>query len=108
MGLGCCIGLLPLLLQDRPEHGISKQSYMQAVLEGLRQHRKAEAAAAAAATAAAAAPQQPGSSMLVKFLLSIDRRNDTAAALDTVWLLLRHLGRTRAVQGSKGDAGAGA
>jgi hypothetical protein len=63
---------------------------MQAVLEGLRQYQEA-AAAAAVAVAATAAVQQPGSSsahsgsnILVKFLLSIDRRNDTAAALDTV------------------------
>jgi hypothetical protein len=76
-----------LPLQDRPEHGISKESYMQAVLEGLKQYKAAAAAATAAAAAAAAAvaPMQTGSSdILVKFLLSIDRRNDTAAALGTV------------------------
>jgi adenosine deaminase len=54
--------------QDRLEHGISKRSYTSAVLQGLRQFRQA----------------QPAEGIIVKLLLSIDRRNDTAAALDTV------------------------
>jgi hypothetical protein len=54
--------------QDRPEHGISKRSYTSAVLQGLRQFQQA----------------QPAADIVVKLLLSIDRRNDTAAAMDTV------------------------
>ncbi|KAF6264632.1 adenosine/AMP deaminase family protein [Scenedesmus sp. NREL 46B-D3] len=54
--------------KDRPEHGISKRSYAAAVLAGLQQFRQA----------------QPAADIAVKLLLSIDRRNDTAAAMDTV------------------------
>jgi hypothetical protein len=57
-----------LRLQDRPEHGISKRSYTSAVLAGLQQFRQA----------------QPAADIIVKLLLSIDRRNDTAAAVETV------------------------
>jgi hypothetical protein len=70
---------------------------MQAVLAGLQDYRVAAAAAAATAAAAPLAAHDAsgdGSStnsssrhcdgVIVKFLLSIDRRNDTAAALDTV------------------------
>jgi hypothetical protein len=70
------------VLQDRPEHGISKPSYMQAVLAGLQEYRAAAAAATAQQEAASSSRLSPD--ILVKFLLSIDRRNDTAAALDTV------------------------
>lgn len=97
--LHCCVP------QDRPAHGISKDSYMQAVLAGLEAYKTAaaaaagaqeasrgppsQAAAAAAAGPAAAAAQQQARprtscSITVKFLLSIDRRNGTAAAMDTV------------------------
>ncbi|WIA12967.1 hypothetical protein OEZ85_006581 [Tetradesmus obliquus] len=58
--------------KDRPEHGISKRSYMAAVLAGIQQARQA----------------QPAAGMLVKLLLSIDRRNDAAAAMDTVALAI--------------------
>lgn len=61
----CCVCCC---CQDRPEHGISKRSYMAAVLAGIQQARQA----------------QPAAGMLVKLLLSIDRRNDAAAAMDTV------------------------
>jgi hypothetical protein len=54
----------------------------------LSQGPQTQAAAAGSAAAAAAAAQescpQANSSITVKFLLSIDRRNDTAAAIDTV------------------------
>jgi hypothetical protein len=77
-------------LQERPEHGISKASYMQAVLAGQQEYRAAAAAAATLAAGDAGADSNSSSrqsgGILVKFLLSIDRRNDTAAALDTVSL----------------------
>lgn len=61
---------------------------MQAVLAGLQKYRDTAAAAAAGAGAGEQAAQQlpavSSGNITVKFLLSIDRRNDTAAALDTV------------------------
>jgi hypothetical protein len=80
------------VLQDRPEHGISKASYMQAVLAGLREYKAATAATAAAATMQqeASSSSRPSPDITVNFLLSIDRRNDTAAALDTVSHTILH------------------
>jgi len=61
---------------------------MQAVLAGLQKYRDTAAAANAGAGAEVQAEQQlpavSSGNITVKFLLSIDRRNDTAAALDTV------------------------
>lgn len=79
----CCM----CFVQDRPEHGISKASYMQAVLAGLQEYREAAATAPLAARDAGTdsnSSSRQCNGILVKFLLSIDRRNDTAAALDTV------------------------
>lgn len=64
-----------LCQQDRPEHGITKQSYMAAVMAGVEAYKQQQQQQAT--------DQQKGG-MLVKLLLSIDRRSDTAAALDTV------------------------
>lgn len=60
--------LLMCGLQARPQHGMTKRSYVDAVLAGMKQYHC----------------QHPDDNILVKLLLSIDRREDTAAALDTV------------------------
>eukprot|EP00892_Ulva_mutabilis_P003273 jgi/Ulvmu1/1317/UM011_0045.1 len=84
--------------KNRPEHGITKRSYIDAVLAGVRAFHssntaqtRADAAAGCssgsadeAAGAAAAHERQQG--LTVRLLLSIDRREGTAAAQDTVRL----------------------
>ncbi|GAB4812986.1 hypothetical protein N2152v2_000032 [Parachlorella kessleri] len=54
----------------RPEYGMTKQSYLGAVLAGVQRWQAAQGSAA----------------MLVRLLLSIDRRQSTEEALDTVRL----------------------
>lgn len=66
-----------VFLQARPEHGMSKRSYVDAVLAGLEAARKAGRNGAP----------------LVRLLLSIDRRESAAAAMETVELAARLHGR---------------
>ncbi len=63
----CSAMVLP---QARPEHGMSKRSYVDAVLAGLDAARKAGGDGAT----------------LVRLLLSIDRRECAASAMETVEL----------------------
>ncbi|EFJ44760.1 hypothetical protein VOLCADRAFT_64498 [Volvox carteri f. nagariensis] len=84
----------------RPEYDMTKQSYIEAVLEGielgLRQlPAAADATAAANAANADEAPPAPAPAdiIAVKLLLSIDRREDSAAALETVQLAARYKAR---------------
>ncbi|KAK9809207.1 hypothetical protein WJX72_011389 [[Myrmecia] bisecta] len=56
----------------RPEHGMTKRSYLEAVLAGMQQ----------ASNTASASPKQ----VMVRLLLSIDRRESTQASLETVAL----------------------
>lgn len=82
-------------LQHRPEHGITKRSYIEAVLAGLEafstascaRTRPASPPATAAAerpAGAAARPLAPPARLEVRLLLSIDRREGAAAAAETV------------------------
>lgn len=90
---------------------------MQAVLAGLEAYKTtaaqdahgppSQAAAAGSAAAAAKLESRPGTSrsITVKFLLSIDRRNDTEAAMDTVSLGYLSQGPARAAPCVSGHAG---
>lgn len=84
----------PRFLQSRPEHGISKRSYIDAVLAGIQAFNASadsptppagadvRDASGHASGAHAAAPPHPG--LTVRLLLSIDRREGSAAAQETV------------------------
>ena len=62
--------MLHVPCQARPEHGMSKRSYVEAVLAGLDAAREAGGAEAT----------------LVRLLLSIDRRESAGSAMETVEL----------------------
>lgn len=69
--------------KDRPEHGMTKRSYTAAVLKGIDKALREQSAAAPAAKDA----------IEVRLLLSIDRREDSEAALDTARLAVELQGR---------------
>ena len=66
------------MLQDRPAEGISKQSYVEAVLNGLHDFSKQPLRLSPGRSASNA------EGIEVRLLLSIDRRESAAAALHTV------------------------
>lgn len=65
--------------QDRPEHGISKQDYIEAVLAGLHSYQRA------AHGASNLCPER-ATQLDINWLLSIDRRESAAQAMQTVRL----------------------
>ncbi len=74
-----------LYTQHRPEHGITKANYIDAVLQGIREFQSAKMTATP--------------SMLVKLLLSIDRREDAHASMETVRLAIHHASQNSPVVG---------
>lgn len=70
-------------MQERPECGMTKRSYTEAVLKGINE--------ALAAQTAAAPP--PNNAIEARLLLSIDRREDTEAALGTARLAVELRGQ---------------
>lgn len=89
---GCVYLELRTTPKSVPARGVTKRGYVEAVLAGVAEGlaavaaRAAATAAAGAETAAAAAAPAPEPAMLVRLLLSIDRREDAAAALETAEL----------------------
>ncbi|CAI7907897.1 unnamed protein product [Closterium sp. NIES-53] len=74
--------------KSNPSAGMTKQSYVQAVLAGLHPFMQAEAAWLHARTVHQA-PPSTAVPMVVRLVLSIDRRETTESAMDTVHLAVQ-------------------
>jgi hypothetical protein len=76
-------------MQDRPEHGITKRAYAEAVLTGVEAFHAQHSTLHAQSSAPGAQTPAEKQPLIVRLLLSIDRRESAEAALDTV-RTLRH------------------
>jgi Adenosine deaminase len=69
--------------KERPEHGITRSSYVQAVLQGLQDAMQDRAPSTSGASSGHT-QSTLAAAVTVRLLLSIDRRFDAAAAQNTV------------------------
>ncbi|GAX83515.1 hypothetical protein CEUSTIGMA_g10940.t1 [Chlamydomonas eustigma] len=97
---GCVYLELRTTPKDRPEHGMSKASYVEAVLEGLKPYQSLqglrydnqEGDTSDENRSAADADEEKHLSILVKLILSIDRREGSEEAMNTVMLAAQYPG----------------